>query len=30
MLHAVNELTAVFLRHIGSRDKRLHDFLGEL
>jgi hemerythrin len=30
MLHAVNELAAVFLRHIGSRDKRLHDFLGEL
>lgn len=30
MLRAVNELTAVFLRHIGSRDKRLHDFLGEL
>ena len=29
-LHAANELTARFLRHIGSRDKRLHDFLGEL
>lgn len=29
-LHAANELTAVFLRHIGSRDKRLHDFLADL
>jgi hemerythrin len=30
MLHAAQELTAIFLRHIGSRDKRLHDFLGDL
>lgn len=30
LLHAANELTAVFLRHIGSRDKRLHDFLADL
>ena len=30
MMHAANELIAVFLRHIGSRDKRLHDFLDEL
>ncbi len=30
MLHAVRELTAVFMRHIGSYDKALHDFLGEL
>ena len=27
--HAVQELTAIFLRHIGSRDKRLHEFLEE-
>lgn len=30
MAHAVSELTALFLRHIGSRDKRLHDFLGDV
>lgn len=30
MLHAAQELTAIFLRHIGSRDKRLHDFLREI
>lgn len=30
MLYAMNELTAIFLRHIATRDKRLHDFLGEL
>lgn len=30
MLNAANELIAVFMRHIGSRDKQLHDFLGNL
>ena len=28
--HAVKELTALFLRHIASRDRQLHDFLDEL
>lgn len=29
-LHALQEMTAIFLRHIGSRDERLHEFLGTL
>jgi hemerythrin-like metal-binding protein len=30
MAHAIQELIAIFLRHIGSHDVYLHDFLGEL
>lgn len=29
-LRALQEMTAIFLRHIGSRDERLHEFLGSL
>lgn len=29
-LHALQEMTAIFLRHIGSRDERLHEFLATL
>ena len=30
MAHAIQELIAIFLRHIGSHDVYLHDFLGDL
>jgi hemerythrin len=30
MAHAIQELTAIFLRHIGSHDVYLHDFLADL
>lgn len=29
-LHAVKELTALFLRHVGGRDRRLNDYLNDL
>lgn len=30
LAHAIQELIAIFLRHIGSHDVYLHDFLGDL